>query len=231
MIKFNNIYTELYIFAFILSILFAFFSNIKTNQLISIVIIILLSIGIYIYLDRVSSRKDLDPVYKENTLDNDIKIREETNEKIFYIDKFPKKVRYLKESVELMDIVFNIRFTTRFNKTRYTDIILNMNKLMKIYIYILSERYDAEQFIPMFTDIRDNIIQLMYSLFMIVPPKLKHIYGLEPHTEIYRSIYDFMKHSKQMLTVLEKFAKIYNDSPYIPDSTCRPYNSVVGFFP
>jgi hypothetical protein len=232
MIKFNNIYIEFYIFAFLLAVAFYLFSNVNTNQLVSVIIIILLGIGIYLYLDRLSNSKDSSSDNIENTLDNDIQERKETNEKLFYIDKFPKKVNYLKQSKELMQIVTNLRFTTKFNKTRYSDLILNMNKMMKVYIYILADRYDAVQFIPVFTDIRQNILEIMYSLFMIIPKQLKHIYALDPHIEIYRSIYDFVIHSRGMLEILEKFAKIHNEAAYIPDSSCLPYNSIQDrFFP
>jgi hypothetical protein len=232
MIKFDNISYELYIFAVVLAIVFAVFSNIKTNQLISVIIIILLSIGIYLYLDKVSQQKEISLAYKENILDNDIKERDVTNEHIFYIDKFPKKAKYLKESQTLMGIVTNLRFTTKFNKTRYTDIILNMNKLMKIYMYILADRYDASQFVPIFIDIRDNIIEIMYSLFVIIPSTLKHTYGLDPHTEIYASIYNFNIESRRMLAILKQFETIHNNTVYLPDTAYRPYNSVIRqFFP
>jgi hypothetical protein len=232
MIKFDNIYNEIYIFAILLAIVFAVFSNIKTNQLISVIIVILLSIGIYTYLQSLSQQKDVSLQYKENILDNDIKERILTNEHIFYIDKFPKKVKYLKENKTLMEIVTNLRFTTKFNKTRYTDIILNMNKLMKIYMYILADRYDTSQFIPIFIDIRENIVEIMYSLFMIIPTTLKHTYGLDPHQEIYNSIYNFNIESRRLLEILEKFDKIHNNSVYVVDTTYRPYNSVIKqFFP
>lgn len=233
MIKFDNIYNELYIFALILAALFALFSNIKTNQLISVIIVVILSIIIYFYLESLSVKKDVDLVYNENLLENDIKERSDiANDYIFYIDKFPKKIRYLKESQILMGIVTNLRFTTKFNKTRYTDIILNMNKLMKIYMYILSDRYDAYQFIPIFLDIRENIIEIMYSLFVIIPPTLKHTYGLDPHTEIYSSIYRFNIESRRMLEIIKKYDVIHNGAVYVMDTQYRPYNSIARqFFP
>jgi hypothetical protein len=222
----------LYIFAIVIAIIFALFSNVKINQLVAIIIIILLSVGIYFYLGRLSMERENSLEMKENVLESDIKDRETTNEKIFYVDKFPKKLRYLKENKSLMDIITNLRFTLKFSRTRYTDIILNLNKLMKIYIYILSDRYDATEYLPIFTDIRDNIVEQMYSFFMIIPKTLKHTYGLDPYTEIYRSIYDFNIEYRRMLTILEKFSTIYNNAAYVPDSAYKPYNSVVGtFFP
>lgn len=221
----------MYLFTFILAFLFYAFAKLSIKGLVSIVIIILLSVAIYMYLAKVSDDKDNSLRYIENTLENDIKDRDEVNEKIFYIDKFPAKLKFLKQNHELIKIVTNLRFTTKFSKTRYSDIILNMNKLMKIYIYILSDRYDAIQYIPLFVDIRDNIIELMYSLFMIVPSQLKHTYGLDPNTEIYKSIEDFMKYAETMLAIIEKYAIIHKKEVYIPDNKYTPYNGIRSFWP
>ena len=232
MIKFDNIYNELYIFAVVIAIIFSLFSNLTINKLVAIIIIILLSLGIYMYLQKLSQERENSLDFKENVLESDIKDRKTTNEKIFYVDKFPKKLKYLKENQRLIDIITNLRFTLKFSKTRYTDIVLNMNKMMKIYIYILADRYDATQFFPIFTDIRDNIIEMMYSFFIIIPKDLKHTYGLDPYNEIYKSIYDFNVEYRRMLDILEKFSIIHNNAAYVPDSAYKPYNSVTGtFFP
>jgi hypothetical protein len=228
---FEYVIIETYIFIFLLAIIFYILQNLKSNKLIALIIICILIIIIYIYLQKVANDKATNLNYQENTLEDDIKDRENISDKIFYIDKFPKTVKYLKENKDLMKIVTNLRFVIKFNKTRYSDIILNMNKIMKIYIYILSDRYDAVQFIPIFTDIRDNIIEIMYSLFIIIPSTLKHTYGLNPHTEIYRSINEFMILSRNMLTTLEKFGIIHNQYEYIPDNTYRAYNTKTSSFP
>lgn len=232
MINFDNIYIEIYVIVIILAIVFFFLSKIHTNILIIIVIIILLSYAIFFYLQKISEDKDSSTQNKEKTIDDDIKDREEVSENIFYIDKFPKQCKYLKENKKLMDIVLNIRFIRKFSKSKFSDIILNMNKLMKIYIYILAERYDAVHFIPLFTDIRDNIIEMMYSLIMIVPERMKHVYGLDPYHEIDKSINDFTILSDEMLGTLEKYARIYLKEIYIPDTKYKAYNIAhISFFP
>lgn len=227
----NNVIFETYLLIFVLAVMFYLLSKIQTNYLIVIIIICMVGVIVFVYLQNLSKERTNSLVNIETALDNDIKDRTETNEKIFYLDKFPKNVKYLKQSHELVDIITNLRFTLKFNKTRYTDVILNMNKLMKIYIYILSDRYDVIQYISLFTDIRENIIELMYSFFMIIPANLKHTYALDPHTEIYRSINDFMIHSRSMLQTLEKFALIHNKNLYIPDSAYKPYDANFAYFP
>jgi ABC-type multidrug transport system fused ATPase/permease subunit len=221
---FENVYTEVYIIMIILALLFFLFSKISINHLIIVIIILLISYALYFYLQRISNDKQNNIAYVQNTLDMDIKDRTETNEKLFYIDKFPKKIKYLKNNEKLIDIITNIRFIKKFNKTRYGDIILNANKLMKVYIYILSGRYDVEIYLPIFTDIRDNILELMNSLIMIIPEKLKHTYGLDTYAEIGNSLQMFTEYSQEMLRILEKYAKIHVKKVHIPDNKWKAYN-------
>ncbi len=226
-----NVHFELYVLAIVLAILFYLFCNISTNSLLAVIIVLLISYASYIYLQQLSNEKNISLKYIENTLDNDIKERDETNEKIFFINKFPNKLKYIKKNNELIAMANNIRFTIKFNKTRYSDILLNMDKLMKIYVYILSDRYDATDYIPMFTDIVDNIIELMYSLFIIIPMTLKHTYGFEPYKEIYKTIDQFKEHADKMLNVIEKYAIIHKRQVYIADNKYKPYNAIRSFYP
>ena len=71
-----------------------------------------------------------------------------------------------------MDILFNIRFIKKFDKTRYSNMIIYMDKLMKIYIYILADRYDINIYLPIFTDTKNSIIEIFYSLIFVVPNKI-----------------------------------------------------------
>lgn len=171
-----------------------------------------------------SDDKDNNDSYIQNTLNTDIKGRDAVNEKIFYIDKFPTKIKYLKQNETLINILTNIRFIRKFNKTIYSDIILNANKLVKIYIYILAERYDASEYLPIFVDIKDNIIEMMNSLIMSIPEKLKHTYGLDPFTEIEKTLQDFTKYSDELLLILQNFAKLHAGKVYIPDTKWKAYN-------
>jgi len=226
MIQFEYISNEIYIYILFLALFVFILSKINQNYLTIIIISILITFYAYLYFKQLIEDKTNNLKYKENKLEDDIKERLETNEKIFYIDVFPKNVKYLKKNNELIDIITNLRFIIKFNKTIYSDIILNMNKLMKIYIYILSNRYDIVQYIPIFIDIRDNIIELLYSLFIIIPDKMKHTYGVNTYNEIYNSTYGFIIYSRKMLEILENYGKINNKIVYIPDTKYKPYNSL-----
>ena len=125
-----------------------------------------------------------------------------------------------------MKIITNLRFIRKFDNAKYTDIINLMDKIMKIYIYILSDRYGADIYIPIFMDIRYNILEILYSLIIVVPDKFKHIYGLNSYSEINKSIEEFLKYSRHMLKILENYGKLNKGIIYIQDNKYRPYNSL-----
>lgn len=216
--KFENVNLEIYILIIILSLVFFIISNKNISTLLSIIIILLLTYSSYIYLNILSNNKDTTVLKQKYLLDDDIKDRNEISENIFYIDKFATNLKYLKKNQKLIDIASNIRFIRKFNKTRYGDILLNMNKLTKIYIYILSNRYDFKSSLPLFIDIRENILEIMNSLVLIIPATMKHSYGIKPHEEIIKSINEFSTYTSDMIDIMKKYATIHLNENYIPVS-------------
>mgnify|MGYP001145820638 CR=1 FL=1 len=98
-----------------------------------------------------------------------------------------------------------------------------MNKLMKIYIYILSDRYDVYEYIPIFNDIKNDIFEILYSLVFVVPERFKHIYGFNPTEEIEKSLNDFRIKVANMLIVLDNYGKLGKDKKYLDIHIYSPY--------
>jgi hypothetical protein len=176
------------------------------------------------YLQQLSTNRSESKQNVINKFEKDISERNETFEDSFLIAKFPKKLKYLKENDDFVQIMENIRFVIKFDKSRYCDCLNNLNFLMKIYIYILAERYDPELYFVSFIDVRDNITDLMYSLIITVPSKFKNIYGIDPYDEIHISIDKFLMKSREMMETLENFLKLHKKINYIPDNSYKPYN-------
>ena len=49
---------------------------------------------------------------------------------------------------------------------------------MKIYIFILADRYDIYDYFTTFIDLRTTIIKELYSLYIITPIKLTYIFNI-----------------------------------------------------
>ena len=150
-----------YNYSFIfLALLFFIMAKQNTQILLSVIIVIFIYISIdYNIKNNISTKSD-EKKEKETSLTNDIKDIEQINVENFYtFYNENKNVRFLVKNKKFIDIIYNIRFIKKFDKTRYNKIIVNMNKMMKVYIYILSDRYEINTYLPIFYDIKDTILE------------------------------------------------------------------------
>jgi hypothetical protein len=223
MIIYNDIFKRYSYILIILAIIFYILSKNKSAILLTIIIIIIVFYYINNYIKENDTQFKAEGAKKEDKIRKEIKDIVELSTDNFYINKNDKKVKYLVKNKEFMEILFNIRFIKKFDKTRYSNMIINMDKLMKIYMYILADRYDTNTYLPIFTDIKNNILELFYSLIFVVPNKFKHIYGFDPQVEIDKSLTDFRNKIKEMLTVITNYAKIGKQIVYINNNKYIPY--------
>jgi hypothetical protein len=210
----------------LLSVIFFIFSRSSVPFLIAAVIVILLSYYVLQFYRNKIKTDELEQKDFLSKVDKDITERNEISNKIVSLSVAPKSLKFVKRNDKLIGILTNLNFIKKFDKTRYSDILINSNELMKIYIYVLSGRYERISGITLFVDTRDLIIELLYSIIMIVPENMKHSYGFSPYEEIETSISDFIETSREMLEVLEKYCTIEQKEVYIPDTKYKPYNSV-----
>jgi hypothetical protein len=219
----NDILNRYSYIIIILAIIYYILSKNKSSILLSIIIIIIAFYYVNNYIKETDTKYKTDTIKKEEKIIEEVKDIVELSTDNFYINKNNKNAKYLIKNKEFMDILFNIRFIKKFDKTRYSNIIIYMDKLMKIYIYILADRYDINIYLPIFTDIKNSIIEIIYSLIFVVPNKFKHIYGFDPQVEIDKSLSKFRIKIKDMLTVMTNYAKISKQKVYINNDKYIPY--------
>ena len=223
MMMYNDILNRYSYIIIILAIIYFILSKNKSSILLSIIIIIIAFYYINNYIKENDIKYKADSIKKEEKIIDEVKDIVELSTDNFYIHKNNKNIKHLIKNKEFMDILFNIRFIKKFDKTRYSNMIIYMDKLMKIYIYILADRYDINIYLPIFTDTKNSIIEIFYSLIFVVPNKFKHIYGFDPQVEIDKSLSDFRTKIKDMLTVITNYAKISKQKVYINNDKYIPY--------
>ena len=219
----NEILSRYYYIIIILAIFYYILSKNNSSILLSIIIIIIAFYYIDNYIKENDIIKNTDNNIKKDNIQREVKDIIEVSNDNFYVNKNNKNTKYLIKNKEFMDILFNIRFIKKFDKTKYSNMIINMDKLMKIYIYILADRYDINTYLPIFTDIKNNIIEIFYSLIFVIPNKFKHIYGFDPQVEIDKSLKDFRTKTKDMITVITNYSKIGKEEAYINIHKYIPY--------
>jgi len=191
--------------------------------LISIIIVI----GIFFYIDNNIKNnindKNNDEINERKGLESVVKNVSYVNTDNYYIGNNNKNVKYLIKNQEFVSILYNIRFIKKYDNAKYTKLIIYMNKLMKVYIYILSDRYDLNTHLPIFTDTKNDIIEIFYSLIFVIPERFNHIYGFIPSDEINKSLKEFREKTKNMLSVIINYGKIGKNNIHINMEKYRPF--------
>jgi hypothetical protein len=212
-----------YIASLLLAIIFFLISTKNVNILISIIIVIIIG---YFYFNKIYEYNDINKTTKVNLIKNlnsDIKDRKFTNDNVYYLKKFPNKILHLDKDETLLKIILNIRFIKQYDYEKYTNLINYFEKFLKIYIFILSDRYDIKQYFSIFVSLRNTIIEEMYSVFIILPQKMKNNFGFNSFDELKKSIQEFIIYSRKLITILERFGYYEKKVYYLEDTKVKPY--------
>jgi uncharacterized protein YxeA len=215
-----------YYFAiFILAIFFFFISSKSPSILLALIIIIIIS---YYYFSKININNDNEITTKKNKIkliENALKNRKEINISDYIFKSFPNEIKYLNQDNYFIELLLNIRFIKIFDEAKWSNLILLFEKFMKIYIYLLGDRYDINEYFQTFIDIRTNIIKELYSIFIIIPQKMQYSYNLNPFEEVEKTIKNFIKYSRQMIIIIERYAFTKKDIVYLQDTQFKPYDN------
>jgi len=200
------------------SLVFYQLSRASESTLLAILIMTVAAVAAYIWTQKQvvaqpqsKDQLSIDPRRIEVTSDN------------FNVATVSKKnLTFLKENQSLLDILNNIRFIVIFDKARYEDLLIHMDKMQKVYMYILAGRYYPKSYVSTFVDLRDNIREMMYSSVLVVPTAFKYVYGIpDPLGVIHDNIDAFTALSRRMLYTLQSYSR---DKGYIvPEDFFHPY--------
>ena len=214
-----------YVAIIILSIIYFLISNQNINILIAIIIILILS---YLYFNKINNYNNDNKLTDENiitAINKDIKERQYLSNENYFLKKFPNEIKYLHKDKELFNIIINIRFIKRYDASKYSNIVFYVDKLYKIYMFILADRYDIKKYFNTFLLLRNTIIKEMYSIYIILPMKMKYYYGFNSFDEINKSIKLFIDYSRKMITILERYGFQEKEIFYLDDSKYKPYEN------
>ena len=214
-----------YNYSFIfLALIFFIMAKQNAQILLSVIIVSFIYISIDNNIKNNISEKNDKKNKIEESLTNDIKNIEQINvENLYTFYNKNKNVRFLVDNKKFINIIYNIRFIKKFDKTRYNKIIINMNKMIKIYIYILSGRYEINTYLPIFYDIKDTILEIFYSLIFVIPQRFKHIYGFVPHDETEKSLKDFIDKYNKMLSIIINYGNVEKKYAHINYEKYKPF--------
>ena len=218
-------YYNYYVAIIILSIIYFLISNQNVNILIAIIIILILS---YVYFNKINNYNNDNKLTDKNiitAINKDIKERQYLSDENYFLKKFPNEIKYLHKDKELFNIIINIRFIKRYDASKYSNIVFYLDKFYKIYMFILANRYDIKKYFNTFLLLRNTIIKEMYSIYIILPMKMKYYYGFNSFDEIKKLINNFIEYSRKMITILERYGFQEKEIFYLDDTKYKPYEN------
>lgn len=167
-------------------------------------------IAFIIYRNRKATTEDADKsaaLISGTGSNKDTRRKGSSGSESYYVKQFPKLgLQNIVKNHILSDIGADLAFTAIFDKARYQETLLLMDKFQKVYMYILGGRYNCTSYIPTMVDISDLILENLYSFYIVVPSQTKHIYGLYPHDILKKNITLFTSLRRSMLNVVNTFS-------------------------
>ena len=204
----------LYTAMFFLAFTFYLIKSADTNTILSMIVIGGVSWVVYEYIKDVgknseSTRKGvLDALNAEGARRaGTFNESHRNNVALTPFSRKGKGFKYLAKNPILVEIAKDLEVMRIFNRGAYADMILLMDNFNKIYTYILSDRYDAKSYLPIFADVGDEILEQLYQLILVLPMKFKHVYGVNSGELIKNNIERFILLRRKMSQVLESYAK------------------------
>lgn len=214
---------EILFFATLFALVFFQIQQANVQTLLSILLVTLWGMIVWYYMQNkpiLKTKTDTSLLDKENDVRLEVPEMPSNN---YYVKSAPKKgLTYLKNNENLLNIAKNVIFVKTFDSQKYQEMLVYMNAYQKVYMYILAERYLSKSYVPTFLDLRENILEIMYQFYIVVPQNFKHIYGVKPYKEIAISIENFLKLSRTMIEVLENFCRLELKEHYFPPTLPMP---------
>ena len=208
---------------FILAIIFFLISNKKTSVLLSFIIIIIIAYFYYNKIKTYNDKIDTNIKNKINLLNDDIKSRKQVYDESYYLKLFPSNIKYLSTNKKLTELILNIRFVKKYDYAKYTNLINLFENFVKIYIFILADRYDIHKYFTSLIDLRTKIIKELYAIYIIIPKKLVNIYGIDPFAELDKTIKKFIIYSKQLINTVKSYGYKEKEIYHFEDIKYKPY--------
>jgi hypothetical protein len=209
---------------------YAFFSigKYETNTLLAIIVISGASWLMYGYLAAQAANERSKRAQKVQMLNDEGAARlafpATSYQDKFHVLPFPKKgFKYLAMNTILVEIATSLGVVRMFDKARYADLLLLMNQWHKMYVYILSDRYEPCAYLSTFNDLGDSILENMYSMIFVFtsPDALQHVYGVVPEDLLDKNIKRFTVLKRRMTQVLTSYSKKEKGVKTVPLSLPR----------
>jgi hypothetical protein len=203
-------------FAYILILVFGFFATAAMKDIrqqflvVSFTVVIL--VGYYTHsLNIVTTKQDAAADFAINETIQDTTL---INDRVFDVHNKPKRFVYIHLNEDVIKTLNSLAFIKMYDEAAFDRLIIHMEYFLKVYYYILKDKYTCTEHVPILQDIRIDMLNTIGSFYLNVPQFSDSVDG-----NIYERI-DSAKHSIQAITY--KHLKIVNRK-------CRKQGGTINF--
>ena len=182
----------------------------QKQTLLSLLVISCFAYVGFVYLNRRAEKVRARQTDEDTFFRSEAAWRNEAHQQAFAPTRFPRNgFKYLRENSMLVDIAKELAALRRYDRARYGDVLLFMDALQKVYIRTLEGRVNAKTSVGKFMDLREGILENMYSFYLVIPPNM-------PSGVLRKSIENFARLSQMMIEVLKSYSKKAAKEPSFP---------------
>jgi len=102
----------------------------------------------------------------EKILDHDYEIPED---KIYFIHKTPRNLKYIKKNDDIKQIIYDIKFLKIYDQALYEKIVSYLEYFLKVHYKVMLGKYDFELNFQILKDIRIEILNSMKTIYFNIP--------------------------------------------------------------
>lgn len=162
----NNIF---FIFIFIFYIYYNLFINRDPKQ---IFFIFALTIILYIFYYKnykVREKKTSNVSEYFLSIEDYLSSSNDISTDLYHINKYPKKLTYLKMNDDFKNILYELKFITLYDKELYMKLITFIESFLRIHYKILISKYEFGLYYQVLKDIRREILNIINSVYFNIP--------------------------------------------------------------
>lgn len=158
----------------IFAIGFFIYYNVVINQdvkgIFFIITIIIILYILYLQKSAIDEKKNNNITKHITELEKELNHDYEVPEnKIFYIHKTPRNIKYIKRTQDIQQVIYDIKFLKIYDSALYEKIISYLEYFLKIHYKIMLEKYEFELYFPVLKDIRNEILNSMKTIYFNIP--------------------------------------------------------------
>jgi hypothetical protein len=134
----------------------------------------------------------------EKDLSDDFEIPEN---KIFYIHKTPRNIKYIKKHHDIRQILYELKFVLGYDKGLYHKLVSFVEYFLKIHYKVMIDKYEFSLYYPMLVDTRHEILNILKTIYFNIPniSTILSIQNLDEYVE---------KRIKQLQAITYKLMKL-----------------------